>query len=339
MAPAPDILGLTMGEPAGIGPDITIAAWKQLAGSNLAFCLFGDPEMIAERADQLGTSCPVEVIEQPAATTGVFETALPVLQRSMSEPVNPGEPCAGNAEAVLASIRRAVELTLKQQIAGVVTNPIHKSVLYGSGFTFQGHTDFLAELARQHGHEARPVMMLVSGDLRTVPLTVHIPLKDVPSALTTDVIVDQCQVIFRDLQQYFGISRPKIGMTGLNPHAGENSTIGTEERDIIAPAITTLAGEGIAINGPLPADTVFHGAARAKYDVIVCMYHDQALIPVKTIGFCDGVNATLGLPFVRTSPDHGTALALAGTGKANPSSLIAAIRLATQMVRQRKTTA
>jgi 4-hydroxythreonine-4-phosphate dehydrogenase len=213
----------------------------------------------------------------------------------------------------------------------VCTNPIGKATLYDAGFAFQGHTDFLADLARKRGHEAEPVMMLVANDLRTVPVTVHIALKDVPSRLTSDAIVSQARIVARDLKHRFGIARPRLAVTGLNPHAGEGGAMGREEETIVAPAIETLRNEGFDVVGPLSADTAFHDEARAGYDAIVCMYHDQALIPVKTLDFHGGVNVTLGLPFVRTSPDHGTALSLAGTGKANPKSLIAALELAHTM--------
>ncbi len=333
MSPASDMLGLTMGEPAGIAPDITIAAWRKLAGSTNRFFLIGDGNAISKRAELLGVDCPVALIGNPDEAHEKFANALPVLHEPLPDAVNCGQITRGNAELVLASIKRAVELVCAGRIGGMVTNPIHKKVLYSAGFEHQGHTDFLAELARHHGFAANPVMMLVTGDLRTVPLTVHIPLKDVPKALTQALIIDQTRTVFRDLQHRFGIANPRIGMTGLNPHAGEGATIGLEERDVIAPAIGLLAEDGIHVAGPLPADTLFHDEARARYDVIVCMYHDQALIPIKAIGFYDGVNTTLGLPFVRTSPDHGTALPLAGTGRANPGSLIAALRLAADMVK------
>ncbi|MGI9463929.1 MAG: 4-hydroxythreonine-4-phosphate dehydrogenase PdxA [Aestuariivirgaceae bacterium] len=327
-----------MGEPAGIAPDITIAAWRELAGSSSSFFLIGDAKAIAGRAKLIGTDCPVAEIEHPGQASDIFARALPVLPEPLTSAATCGQTATANADAVLASITRAVDLVCAGKIGGIVTNPIHKSVLYAAGFEHQGHTDFLAELARARGFEADPVMMLASGDLRTVPITVHIPLKDVPQALTQGTIIDQTRIIFTELQRRFGIAEPRIGMTGLNPHAGEDATMGLEERDVIAPAIRQLADQGIQVDGPLPADTVFHDEARARYDVIVCMYHDQALIPVKTIGFHNGVNTTLGLPFIRTSPDHGTALPLAGTGRANPSSLISAIRLAAEMVQHQAAT-
>lgn len=333
MAGTQHILGLTMGEPAGIAPDITVQAWRALVGGEFVFALVADADLVAERAVLLGLECPVEVVDQPTQAAEVFSRALPVLHEPLAAKCTPGTTDSSNAKAVLSSINKAVDLTLDGDLAGVVTNPIHKSALYGAGFSFQGHTDYLADLAQARGHDADPVMMLASGNLRTVPLTIHIALKDVPGALTHDVIVGQTRIVARDLRRLFGITEPRIAMTGLNPHAGEDGTMGLEEREIIIPAIEALAAQGITVTGPLPADTVFHDEARAGYDVIICMYHDQALIPVKTIGFHDGVNTTLGLPFVRTSPDHGTALPLAGSGKANPSSLIAAIRLAGDMAR------
>jgi 4-hydroxythreonine-4-phosphate dehydrogenase len=232
---------------------------------------------------------------------------------------------------------------LEGAIAGIVTNPIQKESLYRAGFAHQGHTDFLAHLAAQAGHPAEPVMMLSAGTLRTVPLTIHIPLKDVPQAITEALIVGQARVVARELSGLLGgSSRPgnaksvRLAVAGLNPHAGENGAIGTEERDIIAPAVARLQAEGLDVTGPLSADTLFHDEVRDRYDVILCMYHDQALIPVKTVGFHQGVNTTLGLAFVRTSPDHGTALGLAGTGQANPSSLLAALKLARQLAAARQ---
>jgi 4-hydroxythreonine-4-phosphate dehydrogenase len=216
----------------------------------------------------------------------------------------------------------------------VVTNPIQKETLYQAGFAHQGHTDYLAHLAQTRGHAAEPVMMLVAKDLRTVPITVHIALKDVPSALTQDLIARQVRVTGQDLTRRFGIARPRLGLTGLNPHSGEGGAMGSEEQTVIIPALARLQSEGYDVTGPIPADTAFHPEARAQFDAILCMYHDQALIPVKTLDFHGGVNVTLGLPFVRTSPDHGTALSLAGKGTANPASLKAALAMAAAMSRR-----
>jgi 4-hydroxythreonine-4-phosphate dehydrogenase len=325
------VLALTAGEPAGIGPDITIMAWQRLYRDGPAFVLIGDADIIRERASRLGIGCPVQTIDRVSDACDLFSSALPILQTPAPAHVDCGTLDQSSAEHVLYSINRAVELVLEGQAGAVVTNPIHKAALYTAGFAFQGHTDYLADLARNHGHNALPVMMLDCGILRTVPVTVHIPVKEVPGALSTDAILQQVRIVHRDLRLRYGLSTPRIGVTGLNPHAGEDGAMGREEIDIIAPAIRTLISEGMNVTGPLPADTVFHEEARSNFDVIVCMYHDQALIPVKTIGFHDGVNVTLGLPFIRTSPDHGTALALAGTGKANPSSLVAALKLAAHM--------
>lgn len=324
-------MALTMGEPAGIGPDITIAAWQALRETGPAFVLVGSAKVLTDRAARLDLDIGLSSVETPAEAVDVFAERLPVIEGEMACPVVAGEPDDANSPAVLSAIEAAVGLVLSGDASAVVTNPIHKAVLYGTGFRFQGHTDFIADLCHRAGLDAEPVMMLSTEGLRTVPITVHIPLKDVPGELSTGSIIRQVRIAYADLRTKFGIAAPRIAVTGLNPHAGENGTIGHEETDIIRPAIDELADTGIDVEGPLPADTVFHSEARCKFDLIVCMYHDQALIPVKTIGFHDGVNTTLGLPLIRTSPDHGTALSLAGTGKANPSSLVAALKLAAQM--------
>ena len=272
-------------------------------------------------------------IASASEAPAVFADGLPVLAHPLSAQSLPGKLDAANAQSVIASIDKAVELVLAGEACGLVTNPIQKETLYQAGFRHQGHTDYLAHLARVAGHKAEPVMMLVAPGLRTVPVTVHIALKAVPAALSADLIIRQAVATAEGLSRWFGIARPRIGITGLNPHAGENGTMGDEEITIIGPAITALRARGLDVLGPLSADTLFHEEARAGFDVILCMYHDQALIPVKTIGFHEGVNCTLGLPFIRTSPDHGTALSLAGTGKANPLSLISAIRMAAGMAR------
>ena len=236
-----------------------------------------------------------------------------------------------NAAFVIDAIETAFQFCKLGQASAMVTNPINKDALYAAGFKFQGHTDFLAHLASENGTPANEVMMLVAAGLRAVPITIHIALKDVPKALTTEGIIEQGEIVYRALQTQFGIAAPRIAVTGMNPHAGENGAMGDEETRIIAPAVAALKAKGINVFGPISADTAFHAEARATYDAILCMYHDQALIPVKTLDFHGGVNVTLGLPIIRTSPDHGTALALAGTGKARPNSLIAAIKLASQM--------
>jgi 4-hydroxythreonine-4-phosphate dehydrogenase len=244
----------------------------------------------------------------------------------------PGLPDAANAPAVIESIRRAVALVMKGDAAAVVTNSIQKKTLYEAGFEHPGHTEFLAELA---GGGARPVMMLVGAGMRVVPVTIHVSLRTALDSLTTEAIVATARITAQALDKDFGVARPRLALAGLNPHAGEEGSLGREDIEIVAPAVKALRAMGIDASGPLPPDTMFHTAARATYDAAVCMYHDQALIPLKTLAFDTGVNVTLGLPFVRTSPDHGTALNIAGKGVANPASLIEAIRLAGTMARHR----
>lgn len=321
-------LVLTMGEPAGVAPEITAAAWQALRHEpGGAFALLGDAGYWRARNPGL----PLAEIAAPADAGAVFATALPVLHRPLASQPRPGTIAPDTAPQVIAAIDEAVAMAMRGEAAGIVTNPIQKEALYGAGFRHQGHTDYLAHLSARHGHPVQEVMMLVAEDLRTIPVTVHIPLKDVPAQLTRETILAQARVTARDLQRYFAIAHPRLAFTGLNPHAGENGNMGREEIDIIRPALETLRGEGLTVLGPLSADTAFHAEARANYDAILCMYHDQALIPVKTLDFHGGINVSLGLPFIRTSPDHGTALGIAGTGTANPKSLIAAIRLAARM--------
>jgi 4-hydroxythreonine-4-phosphate dehydrogenase len=322
-------LALTLGEPAGIGPDIALMAWQRRAPDS-AFVVIGNAECLARRASLLGLEVPIAVIAAPDEAIAAFGTALPVLDRPLEGQGLPGKLDPAAAPAVVGAIEAAAAMALDGRVAGMVTSPIHKDALYRTGFAHQGHTDFLAHIAREAGQAAEPVMMLSAGSFRTVPLTVHIPLKEVAGAISEDLILRQARVVARDLSRLLGRT-PRLAVAGLNPHAGENGAIGTEERDVIAPAIARLRAEGLDVTGPLSADTLFHDEVRGNFDVFVCMYHDQALIPVKTVGFHEGVNTTLGLPFVRTSPDHGTALGLAGTGKANPSSLIAALDLARQL--------
>jgi 4-hydroxythreonine-4-phosphate dehydrogenase len=327
-------LAVTIGEPAGIGAEIALMAWQQRRRHALPpFYLIGDPSHLAERARLLGD---VQITEtDPVGAAATFDRALPVVPLGQTITAIPGHPDATSAPAAIASIRRAVDDVLSGASAAIVTNPVAKSVLYGSGFTDPGHTEFLAKLAQETtGRSFRPVMMLWSEDLAVVPVTIHVPLKDVPKLLTTTLIVETARIVARELAARFGVTKPRLAIAGLNPHAGEGGTIGTEEADVVAPAIGQLAAEGVDVRGPLPADTMFHKAARATYDAALCMYHDQALIPVKMLAFDSAVNVTLGLPFVRTSPDHGTAFDIAGTGRADPSSLIAAIRLAARLTQQ-----
>ncbi len=325
-------LALTIGEPAGIGPDIAIAAWLKRRELDLpAFYLIGDSAFIAARAGILGVDISTADTSAEDAA-GVFADALPVVTTRVAATGKPGQPDDSSAPAAIASIRHAVADVIAGRASAIVTNPIAKSVLYRAGFSHPGHTEFLAQLsAAASGSVPHPVMMLWSPELAVVPVTIHLPLRDAITQLTSDLIVRTARIVAADLQTRLGIARPRLAISGLNPHAGEDGSLGREDQSIIAPAIEVLRRDGIDVRGPLPADTMFHAAARKTYDCAICMYHDQALIPIKTIAFDDGVNVTLGLPFIRTSPDHGTAFDIAGTGRANPSSLIAALRLAARM--------
>ncbi len=322
-------LALTFGEPAGIGPDITLMAWRMRRERDIPpFYLLADPDHIAQRARRLGFDVPL-TLTTPRDAVASFGRAMPVVPLEMKATAAPGKPNDSSAPAAIASIRHAVDDVIAGRSAAVVTNPIAKSVLYGSGFRDPGHTEFLGKLAQeQTGQATRPVMMLWSDELAVVPITIHMSLKDVPAALNGELIIETARTVARELVERFGVKRPRLALSGLNPHAGEDGALGREEQTIIAPAIKALQAEGIDVRGPLPADTMFHAAARATYDAALCMYHDQALIPIKMLAFDRAVNVTLGLPFVRTSPDHGTAFDIAGTGRADPSSLIAALKLA-----------
>jgi len=327
-------LALTLGEPAGIGPDITIKAWQGRKESQLPpFYLIGDSSFVAARARALGVDVPLADVSPEDAATA-FVDCLPVVATGHGITATPGHPDDSSASAALASIRRAVADVAANRASAVVTNPIAKSVLYRAGFRHPGHTEFLAELAANGGAVPQPVMMLWSPLLAVVPVTIHVSLRDAIAQLSTDLIVSTIRIVVDGLQRRFGIRSPRLAISGLNPHAGEDGTLGGEEETIIAPAIELLRQADIDVRGPLPADTLFHEAARQTYDCAICMYHDQALIPIKTLAFDHAVNVTLGLPFVRTSPDHGTAFDIAGTGRANPASLIAALRLAAHMAIQ-----
>ena len=331
-------LALSQGDPAGIGPDIALAAWFNRAETNLPpFLFIGDPQVLAIRARQLDLVVPIrECTVENAAS--VFADAFPVLAVPAGMDVVAGQPHVTTAKGTITAIETAVALCLQGKVAGVVTNPIAKSVLYQAGFGFPGHTEFLADLAkRATGREVRPVMMLAGPKLKAVPVTVHIPLKDVASTLTEDLLVETARIVANDLKSRFGIDNPRLAVAGLNPHAGEGGAIGKEDEDLIHPAISKLRSEGIDAFGPLPPDTMFHEDARRRYDVAICMYHDQALIPVKALDFDESVNVTLGLPFVRTSPDHGTAFGIAGAGIARETSLVAALRLAADISRRMAT--
>jgi 4-hydroxythreonine-4-phosphate dehydrogenase len=326
-------LALTSGEPAGIGPDITIKAWLRRNELKLpAFYLLGDPDFLSHRARALGLDLRLAEV-RPEEACDAFADTLPVVAIGCPATALPGIPDGTSAEAAMASIRQAVGDVIAGRASAVVTNPIAKSVLYRAGFRHPGHTEYLAELAATANHTPQPVMMLWSPALVVVPVTIHVSLRDALAQLSSELIVTTARIVVAALKARFGLANPRLAVTGLNPHAGEDGSLGTEDRTIVAPAIDILRGEGIAISGPLPADTMFHEAARRTYDCAICMYHDQALIPVKTLAFEDAVNLTLGLPFIRTSPDHGTAFDIAGSGKANPSSLIAALRLAARLAR------
>jgi 4-hydroxythreonine-4-phosphate dehydrogenase len=324
-------LALTSGEPAGIGPDIALAAWSRRNELGLPpFYLLGDRDFFAHRAKTLGLR--IELADTcPEDASAQFAGALPVVATDQVATARPGAPDETSASAALASIRQAVDHVRAGKASAVVTNPIAKSVLYRAGFRHPGHTEFLAELAANGGAAPQPVMMLWSPALAVVPVTIHLPLKDAIARLSSELIVATARIAAADLKSRFGIANPRLAISGLNPHAGEFGTLGTEDDEIVAPAIAALRNRGIQARGPLPADTMFHEAARKTYDCAICMYHDQALIPIKTIAFDDAVNVTLGLPFIRTSPDHGTAFDIAGSGKANPASLIAALKLAARM--------
>jgi 4-hydroxythreonine-4-phosphate dehydrogenase len=324
-------LALTLGEPAGIGPDITIKAWLRRNELKLpAFYLLGDRDFLSHRANTLGLKIRLAEV-RPEDAFDAFADALPVVAIGHKATAQPGQPDHTSADAALASIRQAVDDVIGARASAVVTNPIAKSVLYRAGFRHPGHTEFLAELAATDSHTPQPVMMLWSPAVAVVPVTIHISLREAIAQLSSDLIVTTVRIVAAALKARFGLANPRLVVSGLNPHAGEEGSLGTEERTIVAPAVEMLRAEGIEIRGPLPADTMFHDAARKTYDCAICMYHDQALIPVKTLAFEDAVNVTLGLPFIRTSPDHGTAFDIAGSGRANPSSLIAALRLAARM--------
>ena len=325
-------LAVSIGDPGGIGPDVILAAWRMRREAELPpFYVLADPFQLAARAHELGFDLPI--IEcAPSDTAAHFDAALPIFALQNRFSSVSGTPDAANAPGIIEAIDRAVADAMEGRAAGIVTAPISKKPLYDAGFRHPGHTEYLAALAKQHtGRDVLPVMMLAGPKLRAVPVTIHIPLQRVFDDLTTELIVETCRIVHRDLAARFGIASPRLAVAGLNPHAGEGGALGSEDNDIVLPAIEQLVASGIDARGPLPADTMFHDRARATYDAAICMYHDQALIPAKTLGFDDSVNATLGLPFIRTSPDHGTAFDIAGTGKALPGSFIAALRMAAEM--------
>ena len=324
-------LAMTMGDPAGIGPELALAAWRERTPT-AQFMVFASPNVLAAAAKR--TSFAVRIIEtDPAGASAAFSNGLPVVPLTNAVEDLPGHPSSANAAATIESIERAVEAVRRGHARAVVTNPIAKATLYQAGFKYPGHTEYLGALAEAWGTASFPVMMIWSDVLAVVPVTIHIPLAEAPTALTTELIVKTGRIVDHDLRARFGVTRPRLAVAGLNPHAGEGGAMGREEITIIGPAVEALRSEGIDAVGPLSADTMFHPKARARYDAALTMYHDQGLIPVKTLAFDEGVNVTLGLPFVRTSPDHGTAFDIAGKGLANPASLIAALKLADRLTR------
>jgi 4-hydroxythreonine-4-phosphate dehydrogenase len=325
-------IALTMGEPAGIGGEIALKAWLRRAEGVPPFFAIDDPERLGRLAAMLGWNVPLRAVAGPEEAAACFGEALGVLPRRLAHPVLMGRPDPANARAVIGAIVSAVELVRSGRASAIVTNPIQKETLYAAGFRHPGHTEFLEELA---GGDFKAIMMFALPELRTIPVTVHVSLKEAIESLRSESIVIAGRVAARALASDFAIPRPRLAVAGLNPHAGENGAIGREDVEIVTPAVEALRAEGFAVQGPFPSDSLFHAAARARYDAALCMYHDQALIPIKTIDFERGVNVTLGLPFIRTSPDHGTACDIAGKGIASEASLVAAMRMAAEMAERR----
>ncbi|MGO4915464.1 4-hydroxythreonine-4-phosphate dehydrogenase PdxA [Pseudogemmobacter sp. W21_MBD1_M6] len=318
-------IALTCGEPAGIGPEIAVKAWQEL-GARMPFFLIADPA-------HLPAGAPFQTIHDPMDALHVSARALPVLAHGFGGAAHPGQPDPANAAGVIEVIAKGVQLVQSGKASALCTNPIHKKALKdGADFAYPGHTEYLAALAGVD----RVVMMLACDALRVVPVTIHIPLQEVPEALTARLLTDTILITYAALRRDFGIDAPRLAIAGLNPHAGEGGAMGMQEIEMITPVLDALRAEGLDLAGPMSADTMFHAGARARYDAAICMYHDQALIPIKTLDFAGGVNVTLGLPFIRTSPDHGTAFDIAGQGKADPNSLIAALRMADRMARARE---
>ncbi|MEL7389795.1 MAG: 4-hydroxythreonine-4-phosphate dehydrogenase PdxA [Pseudomonadota bacterium] len=317
-------IAVSCGEPAGIGPEIIAKAWQELRGK-IPFFMIGS-------AEHLPPSIPSHVIDKPSDAVHAMTKGIPVLPVDFPGVQNHGKPNPSHAAGVVAAIAKGAELAVSGDASALCTAPIHKKSLQdNAGFAFPGHTEFLASLANVD----RVVMMLASDMLRVVPVTIHIPVSEVQEALTAQILEETLHITLDGLKRDFGFAEPRLAVAGLNPHAGEGGRMGREEIMLISPVIEKLRTEGADISGPHSADTMFHASARARYDAAICMYHDQALIPIKTLDFDRGVNVTLGLPFVRTSPDHGTALDIAGRDKANPSSMIEALRLAAKMAKAR----
>jgi 4-hydroxythreonine-4-phosphate dehydrogenase len=317
-----------MGDPAGIGGEIALRAWQAMRRTGLSFVALDDPGRLRDISDAQNLGVPVREVQDARAASDIFAEALPVLSVRLAASPRPGVPDPANAAAILASIERSAALTMAGETSAVVTNPINKAALYAAGFAHPGHTEFLAELTGAVGQQ---VMMLACPELRVVPVTLHASLSDAIEIVSTEAIIRTTRTVAAAMVGQFGIANPRLAMAGLNPHAGEGGALGDEEITIIGPAVVALRAEGHDVSGPWPPDTMFTPAARGRYDVAICMYHDQALIPLKTIDMRHGVNVTLGLPIVRTSPDHGTAYDIAGRGIADPASLIAALELAARL--------
>ncbi len=326
---------LTMGEPSGIGGEIAVKAWLSTHNEPQPFCIIDSPARLKKICNSLSLNTNITEISNIEETANVFNKALPVLPLKLPKDAIPGELNTSNSPAVILAIKQAVKLVQMGKANAMVTNPIHKNILYESGFSYPGHTEYLASLANV---KTEPVMMLVSDRLRVIPVTRHVSMRDAINNLTSELIVETAIIADKALRQDFGISNPRIAIAGLNPHAGEGGVMGNEEKTCIEPAIHILAEKGLSVTGPKPPDTLFHRQARTTYDVVLCMYHDQALIPIKTLDFETAVNVTLGLPFIRTSPDHGTALDIAGKGFANEKSLISALKMANKMAYNRSIT-
>lgn len=328
-------LALTLGDPAGVGPEIIVKAWQALRAEDLSFFAVGDFQTLAAAAG--AGAPPLQRIASPQEALKVFADALPVLDLPLATPATPGRPTPASAPSVIQWIETAVGLALRGEVGGVVTAPIAKAPLYEAGFKFPGHTEFLGELTAAAPYEGArgPIMMLTARDLRVTLVTVHAPLARVPGLLSTEAIVHAGLVTAQALRRDFGVAAPRIAVAGLNPHAGESGSIGREEVELVEPAVQALRELGVDATGPYPADSMFPEEMRARYDAALCLYHDQALIPVKMLDFWGGVNVSLGLPIVRTSPDHGTAFDVAGRGVARPDSLLAAIRLADEIAGRR----
>ncbi|MEO7223792.1 MAG: 4-hydroxythreonine-4-phosphate dehydrogenase PdxA [Devosia sp.] len=320
-------IAVTMGEPAGIGPDLILRLFDRREEFELPpFIVFGNLAFLAARARRLGFNINFAQTTIERAV-GEFPVALPVFHVDGLVPDKPGDTSPLSGKVVIESIRSGVAETLAGSCRGLVTAPIHKAALYTAGFKYPGHTEYLAALCAANGPTPQPVMMLAHENFRVVPLTIHVPLREVPDLITVKLIRETVYIVEHDLRTRFGIDEPRLAITGLNPHAGEGGALGTEENEIIVPTVLDLQNSGMRIDGPFSADTAFHRPNWEKYDAVISMYHDQALIPIKTVAFDDAVNVTLGLPIVRTSPDHGTAFDLAGTGNGSVNSMLAAFRL------------